>query len=297
MKYLIILCSALLCSTCLHAQVTTTLPIDTAKQTEKNRKNISIGTGGVRINESGNKDSSDHAFDIQFGMLDLGINSLIDRTDYTNPGWTPAIPLPNNPNILQQFIHVAPDKRNADLFSLRTSKSINVNIYPIMVKARLYKSARQKITLATGLGLQLYNFRFTKAISYRADPIPGIVMDTISFSKNKLAFNYLMVPLMINAKTRIGSSTGNDHRGYWLVYGAGISGGYLLSSWTKQISDERGKEKNHDPFNFRKTNVCVNGEIGLDGYFRLYASYQLTSLDKGALEQYPLSIGFRFLPI
>jgi len=168
-----------------------------------------------------------------------------------------------------------------------------------MVKARLYKSAGQTITLASGIGLQLYNFRFTKPISYRADPTPGVVMDSISFSKNKLALNYLTVPLMINAKTKIagGKGLGQNSSGYWLTYGIGISGGYLLNSWTKQISDERGKEKNHDPFNFRKTNLCVNGELGLDGYIRLYASYQLTSLHEGGLDQHPFSIGVRFLGI
>src|SRR5690606_7337838 len=136
---------------------------------------------------------------------------------------------------------------NEDLFSLRTAKSINVNIYPIMVKARLHKSDRHKILLATGLGLQLYNFRFTKPISYRAEPVPGVVVDTISFSKNKLAFNYLTVPLMINFKTKV---TNSKSGGTWLTYGVGVSGGFLLSSWTKQVSDERGKDKTHDPFNF-----------------------------------------------
>jgi hypothetical protein len=277
MKYIIASLLAMICAATLQAQVTTKLPIDTAKQSKKNGTSLSVGSGGVKITKD--KDTTDHAFEVQFGMLDLGVNSLQDNTDYKSAA-------------ARNFLRVDDNYANSDLFSLRTSKSINVNIYPIMVKARLYKSACQKITLASGIGLQLYNFRFTKPISYSADPRPGVAMDTVSFSKNKLAFNYLTVPLMINAKTKIANfKTG----GTWLTYGVGISGGYLLSSWTKQISDERGKEKNHDPFNFRKTNFCVNGELGLDGFIRLYASYQVTALHEDALDQHPFCIGVRFL--
>ena len=273
MKYLVSTIAAIAVTLSLHAQETTgTLPADTTKQ-KKNSTSLSIGSGGVKVGKS--IDSADKAVELQFGMLDLGFNSLHDMTDYRSAE-------------AQAFLgRVDGGLRNEDLFALRTSKSINVNIYPVMVKARLYRSPRQKVLLASGLGMQLYNFRFTKPVSYRADPTPGVVMDTISFSKNKLAFNYLTVPLMINAKTKIG--------GEWLTYGVGVSGGFLLSSWTKQVSDERGKDKTHDPFNFRKTNFCVNAEIGLDGYVRLYASYQLTSLHEDGLQQHPFSIGFRFL--
>lgn len=294
MKYFITFCAAFVCAASLNAQITADLPIDTAKQDKKHGKNISIGSGGFRYN-NGRPDSVEHVFEVQYGMLDLGINSLQDNTDYNTSA---AQGFFRNASMQKNLV-----PKNADLFSLRTSKSINVNVYPLMVKARLYKSPRQRITLATGIGLQLYNFRFTKPITYTANPAPGVILDSVSFSKNKLAFNYLTVPLIINGKTKIasgsnvvkeGSGKGSTN-GYWLVYGVGISGGYLLSSWTKQISEERGKEKNHDPFNFRNTNLCVNGEIGLDGFIRLYASYQLTSLHENVLDQHPLCIGIRFL--
>jgi hypothetical protein len=258
------------------------------KDKKKSGKSISIGSGGVHY-DNGNHDTSYHRFAVQFGMLDLGINSLVDHTSYPEPSAASVVGAgPNN------FLMVDAAHNNADLFSLRQSKSINVNIYPIMLRMGLYHSPRQDVTLATGIGFQLYNFRFTKPVTYHADPSPYVALDTVAFSKNKLAFNYLTVPLMLNAKTRLGTpATGKN--ALWLVYGAGVSGGYLLSSWTKQISDERGKEKNHDPFNFNKTNLCVNGELGLDGYFRLYASYQLTALHDGYLDQHPFCIGIRFL--
>jgi len=74
----------------------------------------------------------------------------------------------------------------------------------------------------------------------------------------------------------------------------GITGGYRLSSWTKQISDQKGLQKNHDKFNFSDFNSCITAEFGLDDYFRLYASYQVTPLQENALDQRPFSIGLRF---
>lgn len=247
---------------------------------------IWVGSGGVHY-ESGPHDSTYHPFEVQFGMLDLGINSLVDNTQYPNGHFQPGTP--------SGYLSVPSDQENKELFSLRQSKSVNVNIYPIMLKANLFRSQRQKWLLASGVGLQLYNFRFTKPVTYLADPNSHVILDTVSFSKNKLAFNYLTVPLMLNGKTRLNGIGTKPSEGLWLTYGIGISGGYLLSSWTKQISDERGKEKNHDPFNFSKTNFCVNGEIGLDGYIRLYASYQITALHESVLDQHPFCIGVRFL--
>ena len=286
MKYILTTIAALCCAIMHKAQVTTTLPIDTAKQHGKGGGTLSIGSGGVQFTSKNHDSSVKKTFEVQFGMLDLGLNSFDDKTDY-------------NSAAARDFLHVKDPYANADLFSLRSNKSVNVNIYPILVKAQVYRGARQKITIASGLGMQLYNFRFTKPVAYRSDPTPHVELDTVSFSKNKLAFNYLTVPLMINGKTKIanGKSAKGYYPGYWLTYGIGISGGYLLNSWTKQISDERGKQKNHDPFNFRNTNFCVNGEFGLDGYIRLYASYQLTSLHENGLEQHPVCIGVRFLGI
>lgn len=286
MKYLLSLLSLVCLTMAADAQITTTFPIDTAKQ-HNGKTSVNIGSGGIRINKGGvsvnAREKEFRRFDVQFGMLDLGINTLVDNTDYSSAA-------------TRNFLQVSSDRANEDLFSLRTAKSVNVNIYPLLLKMNLLRTPGQKLMLSTGLGLQIYNFRFTKPVQYRNDPQPYVTLDTILFSKNKLAVQYLTVPLMLTSKTRI-SKRGDSGKGTWLVYSAGVSGGFLLSSWTKQKSDERGKEKNFDPFNFRSTNLCVNGEIGLDGFIRLFASYQLTSLHENGLDQHPVSFGIRFLGI
>lgn len=253
---------------------------DTDTSTKK-RNSISIGSGGVHI--SINKDAEkkekeeDKAFDIHVGMLDLGINYLSDKTNYNDPA-------------VQQYLNVSPELQNENLFSMRAGKSINVNVYPVLASYRLLNAKRQRIYIAAGVGLQMYNFRFTKSTTYINETVPEVVMDTIGFEKNKLGFTFLSVPLMLNFKTKLAKDA-------WLVYGVGITGGYRIASWTKQVSDERGKQKNHDQFNFNNFNSCITAEFGVDGYFRLYASYQVTPLHKDIMDQYPYCIGVRFLGI
>ena len=250
-----------------------TLPAIAQEKGPKKGDQLTIGTGGIRITHKG--DSTHKAFELQVGMLDLGVNSLQDKTNYQSAD-------------AQNFLKVNQDAKNSNLFALRDLKSVNVNIYPVMVKFNALRTRNQKILISSGLGLQIYNFRFNKPISFVNTTEPAVIMDSISFSKNKLAVTYLTVPLMVTAKTHLVDKA-------WLVYGAGVSAGYRLSSWTKQISDERGKQKNRDQFNLSDFNVCVNGEIGLEGYIRLYASYQLTNMYDNSLDQHPFSIGVRFL--
>lgn len=223
------------------------------------------------------KDTSNKIFDVQVGLLDIGINSLNDKTNYLSAA-------------AQNFLNVPSSLQNANLFSQKVAKSVNVNIYPVVGKMRVIKTNGQRLYVSLGLGFQVYNFRFSKPISYQNITTPEIIMDTINFSKNKISITYLSMPLMFTAKTRMAKDL-------WLVYGLGVSGGFRINTLQKQISDERGKQKNHDSFNFNDFNACVSGELGIDGYVRLFASYQLTNLYANALEQYPYTIGVRFFGI
>lgn len=249
-----------------------------AQKKEKKKTIISIGSDAVKITKSDSiggveVKKEEKPFEIEVAMVDLGINALRDQTDYNTPA-------------AKDFLRVDATQKNENLFTLDNAKSINVNVYPILAKFRLLKTERQKIYLSTGVGLQMYNFRFTKNIVY-VDSIPSVTMSPIPFTKNKLGFTYLSVPVMATFKTKLAEKA-------WLVYGAGITGGYRIASWTKHISGEEGKVKNHDKFNFSDFTACLTAEIGLQDYFRLYASYQLTPMHENALIQNPYCIGFRF---
>ena len=237
---------------------------------------------GIITDPPGNKDKDDKDktegdFDTHWGILDVGLNTIADNTNY-------------NSAAAKAFMNVPANKQNSSLYNLRQGKSINVNIYPFMETLYALKRKNQKINISTGLGLQLYNFRYENPITYTRNP--NTVTETAtSFKKDKLGFDYLNVPLMITFKTRL-------HKDKWLVYGVGVTAGYSIATWTKQEFDSH-KVKVHDDFGFSNFNSCLTGEIGISTGIRFYGSYQLTNMFTTAtgMNQHPISFGIRFFAI
>lgn len=258
---------------------------ETAKK--KKKHSIVISNKGIRVEYSDSAEYKDKAgkmkmidkekqgkFSSSFALMDLGVNLISDNTNYADPS-------------VQHYLNVPSAMKTKSLFDLRTGKSINVNIYPWMLKYHALKTKGQRIYIATGIGLQLYNFRFDESISYTKNP-SGVILDTVVFKKNKLAMDYLNVPLMLTFKTRISKNN-------WLIYGVGITEGYRIGSLNKQVSGERGKVKTRGSFGLADFNTCINAEFGVEGIVRFFASYQLTSLygSEAGLDQHPICFGFR----
>lgn len=228
-------------------------------------------------NYEDDRDKEEGDFDTHWGILDLGFNTIADNTNYNSPA-------------VKTFLNVPASRQNSSLLDLRQAKSINVNIYPFMETLYALKRKNQKINISTGIGLQLYNFRYENPVTFTHSP-NTVVLDTVSFKKDKLAFDYLNVPLMITFKTRL-------HKDKWLVYGVGITAGYSIATWTKQEAGGH-KMKLHDDFGFSNFNSCLTGEIGLSNTVRLYGTYQLTNMFGAStgMNQHPISFGFRFFAI
>jgi len=275
--------AGLLFANTLLAQENSTVDTTTAMKKKKGHT-LTISNKGIRLEttdsakktQSGKVKTEDKEkqgrFSSEVALMDLGINLIRDNTNYTDPS-------------VKSYLNVPAAMQNKSLFDLRAAKSIDVNIYPWMLKYCALKTHGQKIYISTGIGFQLYNFRYDEPITYIKNPA-GIILDTISFKKDKLALDYLNVPLMFTFKTRLGKSQ-------WLVYGAGITEGYLIGSLNKEVSDERGKVKYRGSFGLADFNTCINAEIGIEGVIRFFASYQLTSLYSNGLDQHPIAFGFR----
>lgn len=214
--------------------------------------------------------------------LDFGFSNYNDQTNYGNTGSY----LVNRPGS-QDF--------SAGDFKLRAGKSINVNIWIFMQKMSLIK---HYVNLKYGMGLELNNYRYKSPISYAENGfIPYsngqqtsnafIFRDSISFSKNKLAADYLTVPLMLNFDT----NPNDSKKG--ITASVGISAGYLYSQRNKQKSDERGKRTNKGEYDMERFKISYIGELGL-GPVRLYGSYSPASMYQNGLDIRPFNIGFRF---
>lgn len=228
------------------------------------KKHVTVTVGNRRrYKENSNISTSSFIFDIGFA-------NWTDKTNYTNN------------------VDLAPNSDlNANDLKLKTVKSVNVNIWFFMQRMNLIK---HYVNLKYGLGLELNNYRFKSNISFNEGnsdiPHPFVFRDSINFSKNKLAADYVTVPLMLNFRT----NPNDSKKGISLS--AGVSMGYLYSSRNKQVSDARGKEKNRGDYDLENWKFSYVGELGL-GPVHLYGSYSPKSIFSNDLNFIPYNIGIR----
>ena len=112
-----------------------------------------------------------------------------------------------------------------------------------------------------------------------------LVDDLKDVKKNKLAVDYVTVPVMLNF-----NFTPKRERGFGLS--AGMSAGYLYSARQK-FKNDGDKDKNHDDFDLRKFKLAYIGELNL-GPVKLYGSYALNNMWEKGLDQTPYNFGVRF---
>jgi len=242
----------------------------------KNKNGDDVGLTMTRKNKKKNPNVSTN-----WWIVDLGFANYNDNTNYANTG-SYLVSRPGYPAL------------NGNDFKLKAGKSINVNIWFFMQKLNL---VNHYVNLKYGLGLELNNYRYKSPISYMEDGTipytagtqtnaPFIFRDSISFSKNKLAADYLTVPLMLN----FASNPNKIRKG--ISGSIGISAGYLYSQRNKQVSDERGKDKNKGDYDMERFKISYIAELGL-GPVRLYGSYSPKSMYEHSLDIKPYTVGIR----
>ncbi len=207
-------------------------------------------------------------------ILDLGFTNLRDNTNY---GFAQA-------GSYFKTLQPASGPVSDNSYRLNTGKTTNVNLWFFMQKLNISKHV---LNFKYGLGYEMYNLRYDTRLSYRKNPQPFIFNDSIGFSKNKLFIGYLTVPMMININVSPDKRNG-------FSFSAGMSAGYLINSLNKQISGERGKQKEKGNFELEPWRLAAITELGL-GPIRIYGSCSLNRLQKDItrVEQYPYSVGIR----
>ena len=202
-------------------------------------------------------------------IVDLGFTNYTDKTDYASA-------------TAQAF---APGGTK-DWFNLKNNKSVDVNIWLFMQRLNVVKHV---VNLKYGLGVELNNYRYQDNIKYQTNPTTQstfVIQDTISYSKNKLAADYVTVPLMINF-----NFTPTLREGFGIS--VGISAGYLYSSRQKTISSLYGKKKTFDDFDLNPWKLSWIAEAQL-GPVILYGSLATKSMFNGqGPDQTPYTFGIR----
>jgi hypothetical protein len=215
-------------------------------------------------------------------ILDAGFSNYIDRTSYATTG-NYLVSRPGYPTV------------NENDFKLNGGKSINLNIWFFMQR---YNLINHKLNLKYGFGLELNNYVFKSPISFKENGVmpysggtqtnaPFVFRDSIAFSKNKLAADYLTVPFMLNYTTDPYS------RKKGISVSLGVSAGYLYSQRNKQKSSERGKDTNKGDYDLNRFKVSYIAELGL-GPIRLYGTYSPKSMYQNNMDFKPYTVGVRF---
>ena len=255
--------------------------IRNAKKGEKGK----IREANIQLGRKNSERRQNNRVSTNWWIFDLGFANYDDKTNYTTA--TSDLFLLNKPGTTYPL--------GPSDFKLTTGKSVNVNVWIFMQRLSLIQ---RYVNLKYGLGLELNNYRYRSAISYREPgyspynsstsiPHAYVIRDSISFSKNKLAADYLTVPFMLNFNT----NPNNHNKGISLSLG--VSAGYLYSQRNKQKSSERGKVRNKGDYDLERFKFAYVGELGL-GPVRFYGSYSPKSMYQKSLDMGPYTLGFRF---
>lgn len=202
-------------------------------------------------------------------IFDLGFANYSDKTNY--------------PSVIAS--NIADAGITKDDLKLRAGKSRNVNLWIFTQKINMIKHV---VNLKYGVGLELNNYHFdNKDIQWnKTNPVITEGFAGRSLRKNKLAADFLTVPVMLNF-----DFTPNRH-GRHFGLSAGISAGYLYSSRQK-IKEDGDVDKTKDDFGLRNFKLSYIGEVSL-GPVRIYGSYAFKSMFENGLDITPYNIGFRF---
>jgi len=275
MKSILLVCVAACLFSTAFAQNDTTIKKETndtiriggmiiIKKPGDNNNEIITGEKTVRIPS---RKKTPQNLTTNWWVIDMGFSGYNDKTDYTS---TEA----------QAF---APGGTE-DWFDIKSGKSRNVNIWFLMQRLNLISHV---VNLKYGIGLELNNYFFDD-VSIRFQKNPTLVVQDPNIKnakKNKLAADYLTVPLMINF-----NFTPERRNGFG--FSAGVSAGYMYSARQKvKISDD--KFKVHNDFDLEDWKLSYVGEINL-GLVKLYGSYAFQSMWEKGLDHTPFNAGIRF---
>jgi hypothetical protein len=205
-------------------------------------------------------------------IFDIGYSGFNDKTNYSDPATQSFLQNPNGTPL------------NAGDFSIKGLTVSNFNLWFFMQRLNVYKHV---VNLKYGFGIENTNYYYKTPITYVDGGTVYVKRDTVSFSKNKIAADYFTAPLMLNFCTNPNSKNGG------LQISIGVSGGILYSARQKQISSERGKQKNKTDFNIDRWKAAWVAELGL-GPVKLYGSYSINPLHTYGVDQYPWMAGIRF---
>ncbi|WP_134088811.1 PorT family protein [Olivibacter sp. XZL3] len=184
---------------------------------------------------------------VTFARFDLGLTTLLDNGSFT----------------------LSPEN---DFLKNRTWKTINVGFDVFQFGYRF----NEKFRLFLSAGFDWTHIRLQNNIIFDRNTTPlSYTESDINYSKNRFSSSYLRIP--ITFEHRLGLD-----RDLRIAYGP--IGGFLLSGSQKFKSDEEGKRKVKDDFNYAKFRYGAFARVGYQ-WVGLYAKYYFNDMFENSPQQ------------
>lgn len=226
----------------------------TIEKSEKTYEYDSEDGGGDKDREK--KVNTDHPkkaypiYGITFSRIDLGLVKLIDNGSFT---------LSDN---------------NRD-FKYRPGKTVNFGFDVLQAGYRFNDNFR--VFLSGGFDWTFIRLREDIDFLENTTPLTWVQSD-VDYSKNRLTSTYLRLPLTFELRSRKFSGTGR------LRFAFGPEGGFLLKGTQRFKSDELGKQKFKDDYNFTQFRYGAFARFGV-GEFGIYAKYYFNDIFENSPNQ------------
>jgi opacity protein-like surface antigen len=230
--------------------ITTTTKVTTTTTTTKRNSRFSM-TLGIKDEERSKDDSVRKAKankarfvgGITLTRFDLGFSKLIDNGSFT----------------------LSPEN---DFLDYKASKTSTVSFDVLQLGYRF--NSNFKVYIAGGFDWTL--IRLKKNITMQPNnPVLTYINDTVEFSKNRFSNSYVHIPLNFELRTK----ENDNGKRFYFVFGPEVS--FLLNGKVKQISDERGKQKFKDDYNFEPFRYGGTVRLGYDG-LGIFAKYYMNDM-------------------
>jgi len=142
-----------------------------------------------------------------------------------------------------------------------------------------------------GAGLDWNHMRLKQNITFQKDKANlSYVTETVDYKKNRFSSQYLRIPLSFQLRTN------DDKKGDKLNFVFGPEIGFLLNGKVKQVSDENGKDKFKDDYNFNPFRYGAFARLGYGGmgvYVKYYGN-DVFAEGQGPQDFRNLSFGLMF---
>ncbi|HEY0894958.1 MAG TPA: outer membrane beta-barrel protein [Sphingobacteriaceae bacterium] len=239
------------------------IAVDSTKKEDpaKHRRvNVTINNWRNAEDSSEVRKSSKFSAQFTFSRFDLGLSKYMDNGSFT---LSPANSFLEN----------------------KTWKTINVgfDVFELHYRFNPY------VKLYVAGGFDWNHIRLKQDINILPDqPQLSYEPATVDYDKNRLSSTYLRIPMGLQFRTR------DDARGKKVFFVAGPEVGFLLNGKLKQVSDELGKEKIKDDFNFNPFRFGAAARLGYDdlGIFAKYYFSDVFADGQGPADFKNLSFGF-----